>query len=53
MLRNSGWIWTLLVSSAILAGCALTSTGDTYRGQYPDCPPDSYLYNADCYGGPP
>jgi hypothetical protein len=53
--RHSGWILALLVSSAMIGGCAAptgASVGSS-RGAYPGCTADMYGPNANCYGGPP
>jgi hypothetical protein len=50
------WFWALLITSAIIGGCATGASGGASVSSprmYPDCPPNSYGPNAHCYGGGP
>ena len=47
------WNRLALAASAILAGCAGTTTGEVWNGLYPPCPPEAAFPNANCYGGAP
>lgn len=54
--RRSGWLWVLLASSALLAGCAQTDSASAGGsggswGAIPSCRGQNA--NADCYGGGP